>query len=160
MSRKKTTIINNSPFVTNINILVDKAGGKYDFADKIGVSYDAVRQWCIGENLPDGKRLLSISEKFGVSLDWLLTGKDAGAKFMATWPEDIVRACRDLKELIESNDAAILPALQTGLVAFRESVRRKADYDSLKKRLDSVEKKLKYIEKLRDRSLEGSSGTD
>jgi transcriptional regulator with XRE-family HTH domain len=160
MSRKKHTITSLSSFVVNINALADKIGGKHDLANAIGVSYSAILQWCNGENLPDGKRLLAISEKFGVSLDWLLAGKDPGADFMSTWTEDVVRACHSLKEILEARDPIIAPALQANLAAFREAVKRKVDNDALKKRLDTVEKKLKYMEKVKDGSLGKGSGTD
>lgn len=135
MSRKKTTISNFSVFITNINALVDKIGSKYDLAEAIGVSYDAVRQWCNGENLPDGKRLLLIHQKFNVSLDWLLTGEGTGSAVLEA------SAGRDADKM-------------------REILKAGADETTIKKRLDQIEKRLKHIEGARNTGLEKSSGID
>jgi len=140
MSRKKTSIIENSIFVANINKLVDDHGDKYTFAEAIGVSYEAVRQWCIGENLPDGRRLLAIHEKFGVSIDWLLTGKEPGAQlpeaFMAQWPVEVRNACTQLKNILLSDHPVIKPALLSNLAAFESSVEREKTQDEEIKRVN------------------------
>lgn len=76
MSRKKTNKPDIFLFTNNINVLAIDNGGKYAFAEKLGVVYDSVRRWCNGDNLPDGNQLMLIHNKFGISIDWLLTGKE------------------------------------------------------------------------------------
>lgn len=156
MSRKKTTIINNNLFISNINMIVNENGGKYAFAETIGVSYDAVRQWCLGENFPDGRRLLSIHDKFAVSIDWLLTGtgekqliqgvaeaKDAyngNNDFMSGWPEDHRNDCLMLKEILDSGDKVAIAAIKSNLVAFHESIRKNSRIDKLEKDVQELKK--------------------
>ena len=45
------------------------------FAEKIGVTYEAVRIWCEGKSLPNAAQLIKMREILDVSIDWLLTGK-------------------------------------------------------------------------------------
>ena len=161
MSRKKTTITNNIIFVNNINIMVNKHGGKYTFAKSIGVSYDAVRQWCNGENLPDGKRLLAIRDKFGVSIDALLSGSDPGQTYkpqiaettaeyggscvdsLDKWPEEVKNACRQMKKILESDHPVIKPALLSNLAAFQYSVDKEKSQDEEIRKLNE---RLKLLE--------------
>ncbi len=132
MSREKTTKVENNLFAKNINKLVIDNGGRYVFAESIGVSYEAVRQWCIGEKIPDGKRLLAIREKYRVSIDWLLTGTassppaaDAAKDFLpAHWPEDMRKACRQMQKIFLSDHDhdVIKPALIASLNAYEASI--------------------------------------
>lgn len=172
MSSKKTTIIDNFLFANNINKIVDDTGGPYTFADAIGVSYEAVRQWCIGKNLPDGKRLLAIKEKFGVSIDLLLTGTDpsqiqthtinelqaeysACADSMDKWPEDVKNACRQIRDILLSDHPVIKPALLSNLAAFQSSVEKEKSQDE---EIGKLNRRLKLLEN--QHNAERSSGTE
>jgi len=143
MSRKNTLITKNNLFVNNINKIVDANGGKSVFAEAIDVSYDAVRQWCIGENLPDGKRLLAIHEKFHVSIDWLLTGNEHGEEFMCDWPPVAIEACQRVKNILDSGNKIVIDALYTNLAAFEENISLKEDVDDLKKEMKYIRKIIK-----------------
>ena len=48
-----------------------------DAAECLGVSFQAVSQWERGETSPDIHKLPEIAGLYGVSVDWLLTGKEA-----------------------------------------------------------------------------------
>jgi len=175
MSRKKLIITNYLLFVGHINRLVDDNGGKYAFAEAIGVSYDAVRQWCIGENLPDGKRLLAISEKFGVSLDWLLTGRgpekiavsgieEAGKEYNSCesfdhWPEEIQNACRQLREILLSDHPVIKPALLSNLAAFQFSLGKEKTQDEEIRKLSRRLLELEQWHKAKRRSGTGGAAS-
>jgi transcriptional regulator with XRE-family HTH domain len=149
MSRKKTNKSYNSLFASNISKLASDNGGKYAFAEAIGVVYDSVRRWCNGDNLPDGKQLMLIHEKFGVSLDWLVIGigpqkaavagiaeQEAGygCESLDSWPEDIKNACRQLREILLSDHPVIKPALLSNLAAFQHSVsKEKSQEEEIRK---------------------------
>lgn len=45
-------------------------------ADKLGITYQAVKKWRDGNAEPSRKRLEAISELTGRSIDWLMTGKE------------------------------------------------------------------------------------
>ncbi|WP_254865826.1 XRE family transcriptional regulator, partial [Vibrio parahaemolyticus] len=47
---------------------------KREMAERLGVSQSAVNQWEKGINLPSQKHLITISEKFDVSYEWLING--------------------------------------------------------------------------------------
>ncbi len=136
MSRKKLLITENNLFTANINTLVGIIGGKTAFASALKVSYDTVRSWCMGEFLPGGSQLLSIHKKFGVSIDWLLTGidpsqmhsqniKEASAIYSPSvdsldgWPEEIKDACRQVRNILLSDHSMIKDALLSNLLAFQ-----------------------------------------
>lgn len=144
MSRKKTIIINNILFVNNIKSLVAIIGDKYTFAAAIGTSYDAVRQWCIGENLPNGKQLLAIRDKFGVSIDWLLAGTEPTPIKVPGVAEDaagynadrkphhcagLEEYCPKFKKIILSEHPVIKPAFLANLAAFEYSIDKEKSQD-------------------------------
>lgn len=155
MSSKKTIITNNILFVNNINKIVNENGGSYVFADKIGVSYDAVRQWRIGENLPDGKRCLAIRNEFGISIDWLLAGSDPEpVKITLGINEEtppygtphhscpvncdgnLREICRSVKYVIE-DDGEFAEALKANIKAFKKSVELDRRVKNLERSLSS-----------------------
>lgn len=45
-----------------------------EFADKLGVSRQAVSKWETGQSVPDSEKAAAIGAFFGVSLDWLING--------------------------------------------------------------------------------------
>jgi transcriptional regulator with XRE-family HTH domain len=158
----------------NINTLVDTHGNKYTFAEAIGVSYDAVRQWCIGENLPDGARMLAIRDKFGVSIDWLLTGADPApvsayeyresvspyesgppCPFCGDMSDEIKKLCITLKDIIDSKHPVIVPALLSNLEAFKYSVdkERKQDDD-----IDKLKREVRHLKTLMSSETHSGSG--
>lgn len=50
------------------------------YGARLGVSGETVRVWLKGESVPDVTQLIKISEVLGVSIDWLLTGKEKQAR--------------------------------------------------------------------------------
>jgi len=147
MSRKKTHNFDLFLFVNNIKSLVDEIGDKYIFAEAIGVSYESVRRWCNGENLPDGQQLLAIKEKLSVSTDWLLAGENpepvygkapeqgSSALMVADHGKygtsdnecpvncegNLREICRSVKYVME-DDGEFADALKANIKAFKKSV--------------------------------------
>lgn len=56
-----------------------------EFADKLGVTYQAVSKWENGKNMPDIILLKEISKIFNVDIDELLTGKKKDNKNFNIW---------------------------------------------------------------------------
>lgn len=50
-----------------------------EFADKLGVSRQAVSKWETGQSVPDSEKAAAIGTFFGVSLDWLINGEERSA---------------------------------------------------------------------------------
>lgn len=50
-----------------------------EFADKLGVSRQAVSKWETGQSVPDSEKAAAIGSFFGVSLDWLINGTEISA---------------------------------------------------------------------------------
>ncbi len=50
-----------------------------EFADKLGVSRQAVSKWETGQSVPDSEKAAAIGAFFGVSLDWLINGTETAA---------------------------------------------------------------------------------
>ncbi len=53
----------------------DERGWQQRIADELGVKNQAIGQWMRGETLPSAAMMLKISQRFGVSLDWLLLNR-------------------------------------------------------------------------------------
>ncbi|MDE7257585.1 MAG: helix-turn-helix domain-containing protein, partial [Clostridia bacterium] len=47
-----------------------------EFADKLGVSRQAVSKWETGQSVPDSEKAAAMAKFFGVSLDWLINGEE------------------------------------------------------------------------------------
>ena len=57
-----------------------------EFADRLGVSRQAVSKWETGQSVPDSEKAAAIGAFFGVSLDWLINGTETTAQTVATEP--------------------------------------------------------------------------
>jgi transcriptional regulator with XRE-family HTH domain len=163
MSREKTTKIENNSFAKNINKLVVDNGGRYVFAEAIGVSYEAVRQWCIGEKIPDGKRLLAIHDKYHVSIDWLLTGKESPPPDPSDQvPAEIRAACQQCRDILLSDHKIIKPALLSNLAAFHSSIQveaaQKKENEKLNNENVDLNRRLTHVEQLLE--AKQCTGTD
>lgn len=61
-----------SKFKDRINILIERYNGATALSEVLGVSRTTVNHWAYGERLADAEWLIKISEKTGVSVNWLL----------------------------------------------------------------------------------------
>lgn len=149
MSRKKTVKTVNKIFAQNIQKLIDDrcAGNKREFGASIGVEYDTVRSWCIGEYLPGGSQLLQIREIYDISIDNLLCGIQEKNTPVSEWPEDIKNACLKLKEIMEYNDGQINTSVQSHLTAGIRAIEKNKKVDVLSERLNNQEKEINSLKK-------------
>jgi transcriptional regulator with XRE-family HTH domain len=108
-----------SHFVANINLgvsvdkdereladrfrsLREKTGlSQKDFAQTIGLSHTVIAEIERGAREPSRKVMVALSEKYNISLDWLLLGV-GGPKLDAHGPEDWAGEIADLEEKIKS----------------------------------------------------------
>jgi len=158
MSSKNNIEVRFSEFALRINDLVCKhcGGDRYAFADRIKVAYDSVRRWCNGNNLPNGSQLITIGTEFKTSIDWLLTGREPEANFMCGWDEEVQEACRAVKEILESKNGVIVPALLSNLAAFKHAVKNDDALED-KKRIKDLEEEVKRMRKLLDQDFSGAA---
>lgn len=61
-------------FLRNLDVLVDRAGGRSSFAVATGVSFWTISSWMRRDHAPRLDNLLAIHDVYGVSLDALLYG--------------------------------------------------------------------------------------
>jgi len=168
MSRKITPKVEYLQFASKINMLIDEreGGSKEEFARKIGCSYETVRRWCLGNNLPDGAQMLELHRIYNVSLDRLLTDEKNKTGEMESWAVETQEACRTVKRIIESPDKKTAKALLSNLEAFSLSLDRfedKQEQDNkiseLKQSSESLKNELKELkEAVRRLSETGSLG--
>lgn len=78
MSSRKKQIIKNNQFVSRF-IEVCGSSQPAEISKKLGISYQAAKNYLSGR-LPEPHILISISEKTGYSIHWLLTGE--GRKYI------------------------------------------------------------------------------
>lgn len=72
---KKTSIGNkyNDPFPTRLRQLIEETGVmQYDLAEKIGITRQAISQYCNGLTLPNADKIVEMAKFFDVSTDYLL----------------------------------------------------------------------------------------
>jgi transcriptional regulator with XRE-family HTH domain len=168
MSRKITPKVEYLQFASKINMLIDEreGGSKEEFSRKIGCSYETVRRWCLGNNLPDGAQMLELHRIYNVSLDRLLTDEKNKTGEMESWAVETQEACRTVKRIIESPDKKTAKALLSNLEAFSLSLDRfedkqEQDYkiSELKQSSESLKNELKELkEAVRRLSETGSLG--
>ena len=60
----------------------NKGLNQYEFAEKLGISPQAVSKWECGQSCPSIENLCMISEIFGISIDTLLSGSGDSEKMM------------------------------------------------------------------------------
>ena len=149
-----------------------------EFTQKIDPKKKASSEWESGKAMPGAKSLEAIHRVFGVDINWLLTGegepyinKDrnvVGVHQVAEHAADyagghgsdpFADAVSGLKEIFDSRDPILIPALEANIRAFRISARREkqlnnqaaeikalhSECDDLKKRLATLEEKYKLI---------------
>ena len=144
----------------------------------VGVSETTIQNWEAG-TWPKGKYIVTLAEALKCSTDYLLTNKgeteikkqvaplynkeddliDRGAEQVAEYGggvDDFGKAAAGLKEIFDSRDPVLIPAIQANIRAFRISVRRerhiqqqadeitalKNENTNIKARLEAVEKRL------------------
>lgn len=135
-------------FINNINKLITKNGSKKDFALSIGVNYDTVRRWGLGEFLPGGAELIKIAETYNISIDWLLTGKEVSDPLISDWAPETQEACRKVKAILESNDKTTAAALHMNINAFEQSIERFDENKKLKGDVEKLKREVNHIKKL------------
>ena len=67
------------------NLRKRSALSQEEFADRLGVSRQAVSKWETGQSVPDSEKAAAMAKFFGVSLDYLLNGEEVATPLpMAT----------------------------------------------------------------------------
>jgi transcriptional regulator with XRE-family HTH domain len=98
LSTKKTKKFVSPAITARIKEIVGP--DKKAFAKKSGISYEVIRLWWNGDYLPTVEFLLKLN-KCNIDINWLLTGKDQQNNFMCGWPDEVVRVCNELKEILD-----------------------------------------------------------
>lgn len=70
-----------------------------DVARALSVKPQSIINWPKRGTIP-WPELFTFSQEHKLSFDWILTGKEQN-NFMCGWPEDTIRACNDLKEILD-----------------------------------------------------------
>ena len=82
-----------SGFGERIYNLRKKSGlSQEEFADKLGVSRQAVSKWETGQSVPDSEKAAAIGAFFGVSLDWLINGEELSARTELVSPAEVAHS--------------------------------------------------------------------
>lgn len=149
---------------------------KYEWADKVKVSKSLIT----GIHKEEGKKgkrtnpsleyIIAVSNFTGKPVEWYLYGrwpaltsvdshhtakeeksdKNDTPDFLCGCDDEIIDACKDVKEILESGNETIAPALVANIKAFKHGVRQD-------KRLNEIENKINYIEKMNSKTQGGVS---
>jgi transcriptional regulator with XRE-family HTH domain len=151
-------------------------------AEFVGVTKNAYQTWELSTN-PNAKYIPRLAEKLKCSTDWLLIGEgpepeSPGGEKQTDKPEplynkveidrkltvprveyndgldDFGKASSGLREIFDSGDPVLIPAIQANIHAFQISVRREAhiqeqtkEINDLKTRMESLERYIKEGER-------------
>jgi len=146
-------------FIDQLNELIWRVSGgnKKKFARDLGVNYDTVRCWCNGDYLPGSDTLILLHEKFKVSLDRLLLGKDPRDSFMEEWPPEVQRACGDVKTIMEKGSSDDIIALTANIRALKrdaEHTGEKLNINNLEKDMEKLKSFLHELRRQEKKNLE------
>lgn len=78
-----------------------------EFADKLGVSRQAVSKWETGQSVPDSEKAAAIGAFFGVSLDWLINGAEISPSAPA--PAEVAPPAVPAEETVPAAVAPLAP---------------------------------------------------
>ncbi|WP_035605092.1 helix-turn-helix domain-containing protein [Haloferula sp. BvORR071] len=63
-------------FTSRLNSAIERTGmNQSRFAEKAGVGTSLISKWLAGTQMPKSEQLLSLATTAGVSMEWLLTGR-------------------------------------------------------------------------------------
>lgn len=113
--------------------------------------------------------IIAVARKIGKPIEWYLYGEKQSVQFAAeTRPEyrpgqssaaddplagcseEIRKACLKLKDIYESKDEVIVPALQANLAAFHDSIGRRITIKKLGEDLDHLKREVQHLKELND----------
>lgn len=109
------------------------------FAKKAGLSDQLLRKYLKG-SIPGSDQLLKIAKAAACSTDWLLTGKEyEHPSCPVKCDAEMIEICKDLKEILQSDDKETIEAIKSNIIAFKKSVHKDQTIDDLDKRLSHLE---------------------
>lgn len=114
----------------------------YKVAKEAGVTQTALSNWKTGRSTPTVKTLQKIADYFGVTVDYLMTGKDEKPPEPQLTPRDKRDIAKDLESIMQKlSDKENGPASYNGQDLSPEST------DLFKEELEIALKRLKIINK-------------
>lgn len=114
----------------------------YKVAKEAGVTQTALSNWKTGRSTPTAKTLQKIADYFGVTVDYLMTGKDEKPSEPQLTPRDKRDIAKDLESIMQKlSDKENGPASYNGQDLSPEST------DLFKEELEIALKRLKIINK-------------
>ena len=114
----------------------------YKVAKEAGVTQTALSNWKTGRSTPTAKTLQKIADYFGVTVDYLMTGKDEKPSEPQLTPRDKRDIAKDLESIMQKlSDKENGPASYDGQDLSPEST------DLFKEELEIALKRLKIINK-------------
>lgn len=114
----------------------------YKVAKEAGVTQTALSNWKTGRSTPTVKTLQKIADYFGVTVDYLMTGKDEKPLESQLTPRDKRDIAKDLESIMQKlSDKENGPASYNGQDLSPEST------DLFKEELEIALKRLKIINK-------------
>lgn len=156
-------------FVNNIKILIDSyCDKKAARFNEIIESRDAATRWKTPGYRPSFDILLTVTEKFDLSFDWLVTGKGSmrpGALSIQEQRElynaqkshclfcdgmsgQVKDLCNRMKKIIESKHETAVPALISNIAAFEDSVKQTEEIKRQKEEIEELKKTVRHHSKL------------
>ena len=150
MSIKNTEISDVNSFGSRLGSLLPK-NKRSEFAEKLGVSYETVRVWIKGTNLPKGPELLKIPDILNVSADWLYFNKKT-SKPSSAFANDVDL----LKTIHEYGDTDGISAIHQNLEFFVKGLEGIKAVKDAEKVVDDIQTLKSTVKRLESKQQESS----
>jgi len=119
---------------------------------------------------PSLEYVVAVARSVGKPIEWYLFGDSSCATssadssdFMNGWTQEVKTACGLVKEIIESGDKIIVPALLTSLPAMRAAVEGNRGLEEKKmyeRRIRELERDVRRLQKLLEPGFGGAAGEE
>lgn len=130
---KSNNILDKEKFIERLRLIAQPNPGA--FAAKCeGISDQLFRSYLAGA-VPGIDKVIVIAEQAGVSLDWLLTGKENHHECPVGYDKDLQEICKALKMLLES-ETKWGELVKAGINACKEGHNNQYELVKLKNRIN------------------------
>jgi transcriptional regulator with XRE-family HTH domain len=137
-----------------------------EFAIDIGTTLRTYQHYESGGRRPNPDTLKIISDKYHKSIEWILSGKDkeSYSQSLAEPPrfsvadiplgyenhkngiDPYIQAISDVKEIFDSGDPILIPAIQANLHAFKRALLRERQFEQILKENEELKVRLFNLE--------------
>jgi len=109
---------------------------------KLGIKGATVGTWLRCLCLPKGEQLLNLAAFFGVSMDWLLKGRDESGFEISlpnTFPEEDMKCVRKVVQILKNDKVGdVAGALRSNVMTFEQTLAYRVKIENLERAMNEM----------------------